>query len=1251
MSTRPTSTQNDPGYYYDRKKLLKYFFLSSVFLMAMILLLVWSDFDRPWKGDQRVELQWESNRSGVEAMILDARTRELRRDLEKARKTASKALDARRAELERLEKELKDAEGAWYSADSEYKKQKQFTGEADYRTHEASTAAERDDWNAKLREMRDLEHRLRDAEQDARQRRDSIAARIAEIRGVVAEAEATVFAAGAADGGRQRRGELKKLQLLEKARDSKAHYNPVREIPLLDFLAPPTKVEQVVLDNLVDNYEFSTPKKVDRCGTCHIGAMRVGFEPEKWPVEILADGVPGPERVRKFERGVYLFVTSLLESVWPKVPPDSKFPHEQNLLRTLEIHHEALSILFEEYDADSGEIGLEEKTNRKRWKRYARDGDGWKTDPKGRTIADFYLAALEGMKAHWRTHPHPETMVAPESPHPYETFGCSTCHLGRGWSTDFGYAFHSARLVRDDALMTNARAEAEGYHLPASAPMPLEAAMAMGNSPGGVSTEGFTADRAVEHRWEEELGRTETKLHYWNWPQHSRQLVQASCLKCHKEGLYETPAKEYGHQRIGEPQAGLPDLIPYEDHSEEGNADAANEPGRLLVPKTAPAYEPESLRRGMNEFLRFGCYGCHKIDAEEYPLMKGQRPKVGPPIDTIASKTSKSFALRWVRNPKAFRPDTRMPRFFGLSNNSHRFRFRFAEGGDADVDGIAWSENEVYAIVEWMWEESAKHPFDLPAVDLSRGDARRGERIIVGDAVKSEGLAKACIACHEVPIASPELKYDSAGMKAWTDPRTGKVYGWGARMTRRQGPNLEGIGSKVRPEWLVRWLMDPRGYWHDTNMPNLRLTEQEALDVAAYLMTLKAPDFDALETTDPVEMNVGILKRIAQELKVSEQAEPTPRALAIVDSWSDRDLTLYVGKKLFKHYGCFGCHQTESYKDATPIGTELTKWGSKVVERLLFNHVPVRQTRFDFAYWKLANPRIYDWGMPSADLPFERLKMPRFGLTPEEARDIATFLVGLVEDPVPAKSLFNPDPRQKAILEGRKILERYNCQGCHIVEDKGGDLFAAIDPKNLKVRPPNLIGQGFKTRSDWLFDFFKAPMPLRPFHSIRMPTFGFTDEEDRALVAYFAALSEAPYPFEETGRDSLAGRDYAQPKTLRLKDPNDTTREITVTAKNAVEEARAMFQQYQCKSCHSADPSKSPLDRAPDFQHTRDGRLRGHWIPYWLWNPGQLMPGTAMPAFFKDGVAQEKQFFDGDAKRQIEALRDYILHHYQETDR
>ena len=63
----------------------------------------------------------------------------------------------------------------------------------------------------------------------------------------------------------------------------------------------------------------------------------------------------------------------------------------------------------------------------------------------------------------------------------------------------------------------------------------------------------------------------------------------------------------------------------------------------------------------------------------------------------------------------------------------------------------------------------------------------------------------------------------------------------------QQGPNLIGLGSKVSAKWLYNWIKDPKNYWEKTRMPNLRLTDQEAKDITAYLMSFTNYDFDNQE--------------------------------------------------------------------------------------------------------------------------------------------------------------------------------------------------------------------------------------------------------------------------------------------------------------------------------------------------------------------------------------------------------------------
>lgn len=64
------------------------------------------------------------------------------------------------------------------------------------------------------------------------------------------------------------------------------------------------------------------------------------------------------------------------------------------------------------------------------------------------------------------------------------------------------------------------------------------------------------------------------------------------------------------------------------------------------------------------------------------------------------------------------------------------------------------------------------------------------------------------------------------------------------RLKQEQGPNLVGFGGKTSPRWIYDWLKDPQRYHPQTRMPNLRLSDQEAADIAVYLSASNNNDFN-----------------------------------------------------------------------------------------------------------------------------------------------------------------------------------------------------------------------------------------------------------------------------------------------------------------------------------------------------------------------------------------------------------------------
>ena len=648
-----------------------------------------------------------------------------------------------------------------------------------------------------------------------------------------------------------------------------------------------------------------------------------------------------------------------------------------------------------------------------------------------------------------------------------------------------------------------------------------------------------TPDNESEReRWEHDYGWEPT--HLWEWPMRPSGETQAGCLSCHGSDnwLPDAPKVEYGLE---------------------------------LVEK-------------------LGCYGCHQIDRFD------DRRKPAPNLSFLRSKTDIEWAYNWVMEPKSYRPDTRMPRFFNLSNTSDSY----------------WTERnkvEAESIVTYLFDNSV----EIELENAPNGNAERGEVLV-------ESLG--CLGCHM--IGEDSAQEDTEGERP----------GEAARFSgyRHHGPNLSGLGSKVSADWLYTWVRDPTHYWDETVMPDLRLTPQEAGDITAYLVGIERPGWE-----DPQIPPVDPALRDAVALEYLRTQLPSEEAAARVASMDENETRNYLGERLINRYGCSGCHLIPGFENAGRVGTSLTEWGSKPVTRLDFGLRDMEHERGVFLEQKLRAPRSYDDGRErSAE---EMLRMPSFDLTEEEIEALATAILGLTSEETPAESLPAPTPRRLAIEKGRHIADLYNCRGCHILEDRGGAIRDVIAEAKLAsgevaslaaglvFGPPNLRSEGARVQPTWLYRFFDEPSTIRPWLQVRMPTFQFEDEDLNALAAYFAALDEAPYPFEET---FTTAHEY----------PASLVREGAVLAAD-------QRGSLQCFSCHfqgEQEPRVPPTQWAPDLALAAD-RLRPQWLDGWIKDPQSLQPGTNMPQFYASLDPGRGYWapLGNDPQVEIDALVAYIM--------
>jgi mono/diheme cytochrome c family protein len=429
-------------------------------------------------------------------------------------------------------------------------------------------------------------------------------------------------------------------------------------------------------------------------------------------------------------------------------------------------------------------------------------------------------------------------------------------------------------------------------------------------------------------------------------------------------------------------------------------------------------------------------------------------------------------------------------------------------------------------------------------------------------------------------VARGKELVDSVGCRACHALAADEIAGQ-VGVSKDIAPNLSQIAEKTDASWMYHWLKNPRGYSAVARMPSLRLSDDEARDITSYLLTLGSPQ------PGPPDL--------ARQLKA-------PEAVA-------------AGEKLVRKYGCAGCHDIAGMEAESRIGAELSAYGGKTHEELFFgDRTDVPHTWLAFTRHKIEEPRGY------ATKWIEQV-MPNFDLADEDVEALIVFLKGRTEAKVPAQ--YRPKhPRETELVEGQRMVARYNCTGCHVIDGRGGDV-GRLYEKSPASAPPNLLGEGRKVQAGWLFGFLKGPIPLRPWLKIRMPTFGFDDQEDYTIVRYFEALDDVEIPFVHVDPAAFDPANVEAGRLLATKD------------------------YLSCFSCHIQGenmPEGEADSWAPDLALAHE-RLKPDWIVDWINDPQTLLPGTKMPSFYSDPDNPDgpEDILGGDDDAQMRALRDYVI--------
>ena len=582
----------------------------------------------------------------------------------------------------------------------------------------------------------------------------------------------------------------------------------------------------------------------------------------------------------------------------------------------------------------------------------------------------------------------------------------------------------------------------------------------------------------------------------------------------------------------------------------------------------------DKLNLGLSLIDKSGCNGCHLV--QDFPQLN----KVGPSLTSLDEKVSREWVAKWIQEPKNFRHNTKMPSPFGQENQN-------------SPEMTAWNNAEIYAMSDYLVNENS-------------GQKSSSDHRFLGDAENGEHLFESigCMGCH---VVEPDPIQTETTLKD---------------QTKRHGPNLVSVGSKTSAEWVYNWIKDPLAYNPQSRMPNLRVSDKDAKDITAFIMSSRNEEF---ENTP----EVILVKEDLDKVAFSHLSKQMPESYAIkkLEEMELSEKLNFVAKKSITHYGCFGCHNIDGFEKAKPIGTDLTEEGSKPTNKLDFGLLhTIDHTNHAWFETKLANPRIFDRGKVSP--PLDKLKMPNFDFNETEIEALTTAILGFngnkVEERIKAHNRVD-----EMAQDGARLVKQYNCQGCHLINGFGGQLVDHIGA--AEYAPPNLNTEGAKANPDWLLSFLNNPSIIRPNLQVRMPSFHqITDTEWNAIIKYFQQLDNEKIAY----RDDLAFDNHS----------------IEFKGGEMLHELGA------CNNCHfygTTFPKQDASTWAPNLALTKE-RLNPEWVKEWLRDPQTIMPGTKMPAPYLPtsdllsikGAAsdwgKELVKMDGDTEAMLDGLRDYV---------
>jgi hypothetical protein len=249
------------------------FALSSIGLLVVTGLIVGYDYIRGWKWFQLEFMRMQQERITQDIQAAQgAENKQQFADLDSQDRKSSLELAAHRDQYLTAQKQLDAVEGDHYRADQDYRFAKanldaqRYITEASAVQHLADAARQQAEFERQTAHLAELQVHL----QEVTRQRDAAKANVDQWLKKIKDAE-------------DKRKELTaSVDLLKKQLgtvDMKPFStNWILSQPMLDFVNPVLKIDQVVLNDLSIDMNYMNVPRVDRCVTCHRAIDTPGWE-------------------------------------------------------------------------------------------------------------------------------------------------------------------------------------------------------------------------------------------------------------------------------------------------------------------------------------------------------------------------------------------------------------------------------------------------------------------------------------------------------------------------------------------------------------------------------------------------------------------------------------------------------------------------------------------------------------------------------------------------------------------------------------------------------------------------------------------------------------------------------------------------------------------------------------------------------------------------------------------------------------